>query len=296
MSAPVFIIGPPRSGTTLLAELLRLHPSISVVTHEAHRFHHDLGRFGDRVRSDDHFWLTAADANDAIAEEYRATVQLMTGQPVIKVSTASIQVDFVRAIFPDARIVQILREPLDVIASMEDLRFALEQDQDSPRLLGPAPDPFSLSVAENFEHRHLRAAAAWFFHGVRSEIDLRFAGGDVVHRVHYRDLLFNPQRRLEELLAFLGLSWDESLDARIAEVSPEPRGPETLGFSTVETRAKSRLDRFAESLSPDFVQAVAPLLDLPSRLWGFDPGEIPNDDAWDVGGPTAVPVSEPVPG
>lgn len=280
MTSPVFIIGPPRSGTTLLAELLRLHPDVSVLTHEAHRFHHDLGRFGARVRSDDHFWLTAADAEGPIAEEYRAAVAELAGQPVIKVSTASIQVDFARAIFPDAKIVQILREPLDVIASMDDLRVALEAEQDHPRLLGPAPDPLGLAVAETFGHSRLSAAAAWFFHAVRSELDLRFAGSARVHRLRYRDLLRSPDDVLEQLLGFLELPSHPRLESALVEVSARPRGPKSLGFSTVETRAKSRLDRYAESLTPDFVQAIAPLLELPARLWEFDVGELPNEDAW----------------
>ncbi len=282
MSPPVFIIGPPRSGTTLLAELLRLHPETSVLTHEVHRFHHDLSRFAGRVRSDDHFWLTAADAEGEIADEYRAAVRELDRVPVIKVSTASIQVDFLRAIFPDAKIVQILREPLDVIASMEDLRLALEAEQDHPRLLGPAPDPFGLSVVETFDHHRLGAAAAWFFHAVRSEVDLRFAGSRTVHRLRYRDLLRSPAEVFEQLFAFLDLPWSDAIESAFAQVTARPAGPGSLGFSTVETRAQSRLDRYSESLSPDFVQAIAPLIDLPARLWGFDVGELPSDDAWEL--------------
>ncbi|MEL6547373.1 MAG: sulfotransferase, partial [Myxococcota bacterium] len=147
MSEPIFILGPPRSGTTALAEVLRLHPEVSVLTHEAHRFHHDIGRFDHRVRATDALWLTAADVSASLAREYSECLAGLRGLPVVKVSTASIQVDFVRAIFPDARFVQILRDPLDVIASMEDLRATLQEEQGTERALGPAPDPFGLSVS-----------------------------------------------------------------------------------------------------------------------------------------------------
>ncbi|MEM6731998.1 MAG: sulfotransferase [Myxococcota bacterium] len=281
MRPPLYIVGPPRSATTALAELLALHPDIELWTHEAHRFHHDLARFDHRTRADDHFWLTAADVTEPLRREYRDAIAGFGGvQPLIKVSTASIQIDFVRAIFPEARFIQILREPLDVIASMEDLRQTLEADQEHARLLGPAPDPFGLSIAETFEHVHLRAAAAWFFHAVRSELDLRFAGSNTFHRVRYRDLLVTPDEAIENLLAFAGLSWDDALNPGIQALSTAPAGPGSLGYSTTETSSASRVDRYARSLTPDLVHAIAPLLEVPARLWGFDYGKLPDDDGW----------------
>lgn len=281
MNAPIFIIGPPRSGTTLLLELFSAHPDVQGFGAELHRFHHDLARFDHRVRDDDHFWLTAADATESLRAEYRSTIRAVDAEHVfIKISTCSIQVDFVRAIFPDAVFVQILRDPLDVIASMEDLRRALELDQDHPRLLGPAPDPFGLAVAQRFEHRHLRAAASWFFHAVRSELDLGFLAGRSYHRVHYRDLLLEPESTVSELAEALGVCWHGTLERGTRQISTRPQGPGSLGFSTVETAMNSRLGRFAATLSPDFVQAVSPLLELPTRRWGLESVDVPELESW----------------
>ncbi|MEO1170698.1 MAG: sulfotransferase, partial [Myxococcota bacterium] len=265
-----FILGPPRSGTTVLLQALSAHPEVAGLAQEVHTFHHDLGRFSHRVREADHFWLTAADATESLSREYEAA---LTDAPVrlVKVSTSSIQVDFIRALFPEARFIQILRDPLDVIASMEALRLTFEADQEYPRLLGPAPDPLGLQIAETFEHPHLRAAGAWFFHAVRSESDLRFAGFDTLHRLRYRALVHSPRDVLESALAFLGLGWHEELDSVVGTIGNRPAGPSSLGYSHVEASGDQRIGRYAQTLSPDLVQAIAPLIDTPMRGWGFEP-------------------------
>lgn len=266
----VFIIGPPRSGTTALYEALIAHPDIAGLSYEAHRFHHDLARFSHRVRGEDHFWLTSADATESLRGEYEAALPDASVR-LVKVSTSSIQIDFIRVLFPEALFVQLLREPLDVIASMEALRLGFEAEQDHPRLLGPAPDPLGLRIAEAFESKFLRAAGSWFFHAVRSESDLRFAGFDRLHRLSYYDLVHSPREALQALLVFIGLDWRPELEPVVLSIDNRPQGAGSLGFSHVEAGGGRRIGRFARTMSPDIVQAIAPLIAEPARVWGFEP-------------------------
>ncbi len=90
-----FIIGPPRGGTTLLKDLLAVHPELTVHGEDFHPFHHDLTRFRDRTEPEDHFRLTAAEATVGLAREYGARIDRARQESgcehfVLKISTLSI--------------------------------------------------------------------------------------------------------------------------------------------------------------------------------------------------------------
>ncbi len=182
---PTFIIGPPRSGTTLVADLLAVHPEIAMRGEEFHCFHHNLVQFGQRHPQDD-YRLTAWHFSDDLRRRYQAAIDDVlaeTGGDVfaLKISTLSQQVDFICSLFPDARFIQMIRDGRDVACSMDDLRVALSSSGDGERLLGPAADPLGLSFACAFgtdgERGILNAAASWFFHIASSYLDLGFAAG-----------------------------------------------------------------------------------------------------------------------
>ncbi len=70
----LFVIGPPRSGTTLLLELLGRHPLVTKHSDDFHRFHHDLGLFRDRGATGDHYRLTTRDATPELSRAYRDAI------------------------------------------------------------------------------------------------------------------------------------------------------------------------------------------------------------------------------
>lgn len=263
-----FVIGPPRSGTTLLKDILACHPALTVHGEDFHRFHHDLGRFPDHTG--EHYRLSTVDAHAAIAAEYRAAVARAceaSGREhfVLKISTLSIQVDYLRAIFPDARFIQLVRDGRDAACSMEDLRRTLGSARD----LGPAPDPFGLWCAEQGLAPHVRAAASWFYHVTRSWLDLRFAGSDAVHRVRYEDLLRDPRVVVGGVLDFLGVPMCAGIEGVLADVSDASTGAR-LGFSTVQA-AGPRVGRYARELSLPVRSVTAALLFQPMMLLGYEP-------------------------
>jgi hypothetical protein len=271
---PFFVIGPPRSGTTLMHDLLALHPQVSAHSEDFHNFHHNLVRFRHRVESEDHFRLTTADTSPDLASEYRAAVESAAGDRevfVLKISTLSMQVDFVRALMPEARFVQLVRDARDAVCSMEDLRRALERDQGHERVLGPAPDPFGLWCAELYENKHLRAAATWYYHVSRSMLDLGFAGGDACLRLRYEDLIADPRAAVERVLGFMGLDVPDGVDRELGAVTDEPGAPGGLGFSTSQASGARRVGRYQDELSNDLRVAVAPLFETPMMLLGYQP-------------------------
>ncbi|HSI05493.1 MAG TPA: sulfotransferase [Myxococcota bacterium] len=267
------MIGPPRGGTTLMLDALGLNPRVLALGAELHRFHHDLAKFPHRHGEDDHFRLTARDATPELVAEYhdavdRALAAANKSQLVVKISTLSQQVDYVLAIFPDARFIQCVRDGRDTTCSMEDLRLTLQAEQDHPRLLGPAPDPLSLWAAQTFEHPHLRAGCAWYYHVTRSFLDLRFAGADKVLRLRYEDLVAEPRERLEEVMRFVGLPFDPAQNAAVTATTDMPGAPGSLGFSHSQAQGPRR-NRYLRDLAPELRILLAPLLAGPMRMLGY---------------------------
>ena len=256
-----------------MLDALGLHPEVLALGAELHRFHHDLGKLPHRHGEDDHFRLTARDATPELVADYQATVRQALAasgksQLVVKISTLSQQVDYVLAIFPDARFVQCVRDGRDTVCSMEDLRLALQAEQDHPRLLGPAPDPLSLWAAETFEHPHLRAGCAWYYHVTRSFLDLRFAGADRFLRLRYEDLLAAPRHRLEEVMRFMDLRLDPAQEPAVTATADMPGSPGALGYSHSQANGP-RLNRYLRDLTPEVRVLLAPLLAGPMQMLGY---------------------------
>lgn len=275
-----FIIGPPRCGTTLLKDLLAAHPELTVHGEDFHPFHHDLTRFRDRTDARDHFRLTAAEATVELAREYGARIDRARQESgcehfVLKISTLSIQVDYVLALFPEARFIQLVRDGRDAACSMEDLRIALGRHKDEPRTLGPAPDPLGLWCAEHFAPGHLRAAASWSYHAVHSWLDLRWAGAGRFRRFRYEDLLADPRRVVDAAQRFIGVDPADQIEPLLDAVTDTPGPANGLGFSTSQTAGARRVGRYLDDMSAATRTVIAPLLELPMVLFGYQPDPWP---------------------
>ena len=279
-----FVIGPPRSGTTLLLDLLRRHPEVTAHGEDFHLFHHDLLLFRERQAREDHFHLTTADASAELKERYRraiAAAQKASGRSnfVLKISTLSQQVDYVKALCPEARFIQLTRDGRDAACSMEDLRRALEKEQGHPRELGPAPDPFGLWCSARGFPKLLCAAASWYYHVTRSFLDLRFAGADSFLRLRYEDLVAQPAASVSRVLQFMGLPPAARVERVLRAISDAPGEAGGLGFSTCQAAGGRRLRRFEVELPSAVRIAIAPLLASPMRLLGYEPDPVPGETA-----------------
>ncbi|MCK5688882.1 sulfotransferase [Myxococcota bacterium] len=287
---PIFVLGPPRSGTTLIYDLFDQHPQIAAESEHFHRFHHTLVPFKDRYEEEDTFRLTSVEVSPELRLDYQKAIEESqqrhgAEQFILKISTLSMQVDYLRALFPQARFIQLVRDGRDAICSIESLRRTLEKEGGAPRSLGPAPDPFGLWVSEHFEPPHLRAAATWFYHVTRSMIDLRFYGADDFLRIRYEDLVSKPRQNLEKILSFSGFEWEDSFDSILSEISDQPAGSGSLGFSVCESK-RARRGRYEEELSAEIRILVAELLAYPMRLLGYPADPIPSEEEFDAAAAT----------
>ena len=130
---PVFIVGMPRSGTTALRDVLAAVPAFGSTTNLTrkaptcypalwllglvYRGHRPLeaGTMWDRFVTGDHDVLRAADASPEARAYYTravANVQRYYGKPrfLSKCPRNGLRIEFLRAIFPDARFIHLLRD------------------------------------------------------------------------------------------------------------------------------------------------------------------------------------------
>ena len=196
-AAPVFLLGFPRSGTTLLDRMLASHPE--VLTLEERELLVDAWeRFGTSDAG-----LRRLDALDAdgVREARRMywnrVDQELGGTPregrlvVDRLPLNTILLGFIARLFPDARVVLALRDPRDVCLSCFQQRFAL-----NPGML-----------------HFLRwdATVAYYDAVMGLGMQVLEAGRLACHDNHYEDLIRAPRDTLERLLGFLGLPWRDAV-------------------------------------------------------------------------------------
>ncbi|MGD8827861.1 MAG: sulfotransferase, partial [Gammaproteobacteria bacterium] len=114
---PVFIVGMPRSGTSLLEQMLGAHPATrpcgetSLVTNLAAEIARRLGGFPGGLDK-----ATEADLT-ALAHDYRQALGKSDGLILDKTVTNFWHLGLIDRLFPDARIIHCTRDPRDTLLS-----------------------------------------------------------------------------------------------------------------------------------------------------------------------------------
>lgn len=199
--SPVFIVAFPRSGTTLLEQMLDAHPQL-VTMDEQPYLQHAIDRIMDlgidypaRLAE-----LTARQLAE-VREHYwsltRRKTRLEPGQRLIDKNPLNLlRLPAIRRLFPEARILLAIRHPCDVILSCYMQHFR-------------APE-FALLCRD-------LPTLAW---GYRRSFDFWFEQAGLlkpaVHAVRYEDFVRNFEDQARGITAFLGLAWHPA-QARPAE-------------------------------------------------------------------------------
>ncbi|MBL8549056.1 MAG: sulfotransferase [Hyphomonadaceae bacterium] len=190
---PIFILGLPRAGSTLLEQILASHPLVEG-TMELPDIDMISRRIG--VKSGEGYPAglasLSADALRAMGDEYieRTRVQRRLGRPffIDKMPNNWLHTGFIHLILPNAKIIDARRHPMACCFSAWKQHFARGQN-------------FSFDLAEI--GRYYRDYVALMDH-----IDA-VAPGRVVRVIHER-LVASPEAEIRRLLAALGLSFAES--------------------------------------------------------------------------------------
>ncbi len=186
---PLFVIGSPRSGTTLLRLILDSHPHISCgeETHFLRDLEAIVGRDWELVATyglERDWWLGRI---HSLYADFQAEVLARSGKArwAEKDPTYTLHLDFIEALFPDALYVHLLRDGHDVVASFRD-RWGYTS---------------AARAARSEWARYVSAARAL---GDRLPRD-RFL------ELRYEALVSDPETECRRLFAFLAEDWDPAV-------------------------------------------------------------------------------------
>jgi hypothetical protein len=235
----VFLIGFPRSGTTLLDTFLLGHPAVQVV--EERSTLRGVDALFSRYETLPNLGSTAIDRLRArYFEDLAGFAPPCPGGVVIdKFPLYMHRVPLIHRLFPEARFILALRHPLDVVLSCFITNFKLNPAMANFLDLEKAARLYDLSFD--------------YLERCRALLPLN------VHVVRYEALVADQEAELRPLLDFLGLPWHGPvLDHRKAA---EERGNiRTASYAQVTEgiydRARGRWTRYRDQLAP-----VIPILE-----------------------------------
>ncbi|RPJ27863.1 MAG: sulfotransferase [Chloroflexi bacterium] len=241
-----FLFGHARSGTTLLMRLVRLHPEVHC-NYQAHFFTRQplLKSLVNTPEAEE--WLSRRSnrwnqGRDLSPIVLRAAADLILerdaakeGKRIVgdKSPSSTIHGQAVRdmqAIYPDAKLVYIVRDGRDVLISerfrnlveeskflkAEDKRIIEELRKDQIQFTDGSRSIFTESVIR-------RVAKGWVTNLQETESEGRRLFGENYHSLRYEDLLEQPFAEMQKFWNFLGVESDRSLEKTIVdEMSSNP--------------------------------------------------------------------------
>lgn len=251
---PVFVIGTGRSGSTILGKILSLHPHTVFLNEPKALWHavvptEDL--IGSYTRGPARYRLNQGQANREVQQAahrlYGYCLKLTRGQRVVdKYPEMIFRAQFLHAVFPDLKLLFLVRNGWDTVRSIADWSRRKEEvvagenhdwwgaDRRKWRILveqvvetEPAFYEIRSQVRE-FARNEDMAAVEWtasMLEGLR----LLQSMPDIACKIHFEALVRRPKPTLRALLSFCELPEDDALleyGARVLSVPPKRQSPE----------------------------------------------------------------------
>lgn len=244
---PAFLIGFPRSGTTLLDTFLMGHPAIDVLEEEP-----TLVESHKLFESFDELPEATDEQIDRARERYfdfvSTRVELSNDKVLVdKNPLGTNALPLIRRMFADAPIIVALRHPCDVVLSCFATNFKLNDGTASFLRLETAAELYDLTMTNLEKIRELLPMP--------------------MHTVRYESLVADPERELRAVVEFVGLPWSESLVDHQKTARERGRIKTASYAQVVEpiySRSSGRWRNFEKQLEP-----VLPILEPWIRKFGY---------------------------
>jgi tetratricopeptide (TPR) repeat protein len=182
---PVFVVGMPRSGTTLTEQILAAHPAVLAgdergdildLRRTIPGYPHGLAALGPAWAKDAGRKIRAAMFAGAAAERFATD----------KLPGNYMNLGLIAWILPDARFIYCKRDPHDNALSLYEQNFGAN-----------LPYATDLEACGRMYREHERIMRHWHDAGLS------------IHTVDYDALVADPEPHIRALVAFLGLDWHE---------------------------------------------------------------------------------------
>ena len=251
-SAPVFLVGFPRSGTTLLDQIFDAHPDVTALEERP-----TLVALIENLRSKKNGYpsslagLTMQD-RDRLSKLYYEEAEKYGVDFTRHIVVDKMPLDFVHAglihrVFPEAKFIFALRHPADCVLSCFMQDFV------------PNASMLNFTTIEKGARLYDKVMSLWARYREVLPIE--------VQEVRYENLIADLRGEVEPALAFLGLDWHEAVSDPAAHA--RQRGSiRTPSYAQVTepiyNRAAERWRRYEKYLEP-----VLPLLEPHIKRFGY---------------------------
>jgi hypothetical protein len=265
---PIFIIGAPRSGTSILYRILRAHPQLEHWPGEAHEVweaEHHPALTGWRSNA-----LTAVDASDKTRDRIRRSFYLVIGgkRLIDKTPRNSLRVPFIDGVFEDARYVFLTRDGRENINSLINAwrtpryrTYALPRPHSIP---GADPAWWKFVLYPGWEQDVAgpleRVCAHQWLACNRAALQA-FEGpaGSRMQTISYEALVEDPTSETESLLGALGLEPSDAVRKGAEESRTRP-----VNVVTPPERGKYKRE------NPGEVESIMPLITATMKELGYE--------------------------
>ena len=254
---PIFIVGFPRSGTSLLEQILGSHCKISPAGELS--FITDLSRRGEAqkiIGSELPYPECMFDPDapldmgklEAMRDYYLNKVKEMgvVSEDSLwvtdKMPHNALQVGLISLLFPKSPIIHIMRHPLNPCLSAYFSNFNLGHN-------------YTESLESTAKHYHNFMETLNYY---KANLPMNFK------EIHYEELVDDQERVVRELLEFIGVEWDENC----LQHHKSKRLVKTASYEQVTQKVyRGSLERYRNYW--DAVQPIIPILDETMKAFGY---------------------------
>jgi tetratricopeptide (TPR) repeat protein len=246
---PVFVVGFPRSGTTLLEQLLDAHPQL--VSFDEQPFLQHLVRRMSADKADVMQAIRQMDTARWLSERQHYFVEVTTvaelhsdQQPVDKNPLNMVRMSLLQNFFPESKVILAIRHPCDVVLSCYMQHFR-----------APA---FALTfeTLESAAQMYDKVFTHWYRHVEQLRLP--------VLEWKYEDLVADTEHRARTLFDFLQLPWHDELlqftdRAKQKNVIKTPSYTQVV--EQVNSRSIGRWQAYRDYFTPEVMRYLNPWLE-----------------------------------
>jgi len=259
LDRPIFVIGAPRSGTSLLYSILRTSSQLAHWPGEAHEVweadHHPA------LRGWESNALSAEDVEDATAARIRRSFLLVTGtnkRLIDKTPRNAQRVGFINALFDDARFVYLKRDGRDNVNSLINAwrtpRYRTYQLPEPHSIPGVDPQWWKFVLYPGWPEDvrgplEVVCARQWVASNESTLDGLSRIGAERWTEVRYEDLVAEPEVEVGRLLSALELEYEPQIRAKATAARTNP-----INTVTPPEQGKWRKE------NPREIEAILPLI------------------------------------